>query len=387
MRDGYRILDADRHVIEPLDLWKAHLEPEFRAHAPYLAYAGEGEPLADRVAYPGPEGLLRLPPQPMMDGRPIHHRMSARAWRAVASAGRRRPGGLGPVERPEAHIEDMDREGIDVAFLYPTTALMLLGMAPLDPALAGALARAYNAWLRGFCDREPRRLQGVALMSPHDPAQLVPELERAAALGFRAVVLRPNPVAGRTLGDPAYEAFWAECERRSIAVAIHEGAHASLPAAGADRFHSRFALHACSHPMEQMMALLALIEGGVLERHPGLRVAFLEAGCGWLPYWLWRLDEIEYRSLAEEVAPHVRREPSAYFRRQCFVEIEPDEPHLEQAIPWLGEGNAIFGTDFPHIDHDADMVERALALRGRLPGEALRKILWDNAARFYGIEE
>ncbi|WP_437566670.1 amidohydrolase family protein [Sorangium sp. So ce542] len=389
MRDGYRILDADRHVIEPLDLWQAHLEPEFRDHAPYLAYVGEGEPLADLVAYRGPEGLVSLPPQPMMDGRPLLHRTSARTWRAVASASRRRAGRLarlGPLELPQAHIEDMDREGIDVAFLYPTLALMLLGMAPLDPALASAFARAYNTWLRGFCDHEPRRLRGVALMSPHDPAQMEPELARAAALGFRAVVVRPNPVAGRTLGDPAYEAFWAECERRSIAVAVHEGAHASLPAAGADRFRSRFALHACSHPMEQMMALLALIEGGVLERHPRLRVAFLEAGCGWLPYWLHRL-EIEHRGLAEEVAPHVRREPSAYFRRQCFVEIEPDEPLLEQAILWLGEGSAIFGTDFPHIDHDAGMVERALALRGRLPGDALRRLLWDNGARFYGLEE
>ncbi|WP_437911623.1 amidohydrolase family protein [Sorangium sp. So ce302] len=389
MRDGYRILDADRHVIEPLSLWKTHLEPELRAHAPYLAYAGDGEPLADRVAHLGPEGLLRLPPQPMVDGRPVHHRMSARTWRAIAAAGRRRLGALaslGPLEQPRAQLDDMDREGIDVAFLYPTLALALLGMTPLEPALASALARAYNTWLRGFCDHDPSRLRGVALMSPHDPAQMVPELARAAALGFRAVVLRPNPVAGRTLGDPAYEAFWAECERRSIAVAIHEGTHASLPAAGADRFRSRFALHACSHPMEQMMALLALIEGGVLERHPGLRVAFLEAGCGWLPYWLWRLDAIEYRGLAEEVAPHVRREPSAYFRRQCFIEIEPDEPCLEQAIPWLGEDRAIFGTDFPHIDHDAGMVERALALHRRLPGESLRKILWDNAASFYGVE-
>ncbi|HTN88889.1 MAG TPA: amidohydrolase, partial [Sorangium sp.] len=173
MRDGYRILDADRHVIEPLELWKVHLEPELRAHAPYLAYAGEGEPLADRVASPGPEGLIPLPPRPMMDGRPIHHRMSARAWRAVASAGRRRSAWLarlGPLDLPQAHIAEMDREGIDVAFLYPTVALMLLGMAPLDPALAGALARAYNTWLRGFCDHEPRRLRGVALMSPHDPA-------------------------------------------------------------------------------------------------------------------------------------------------------------------------------------------------------------------------
>ncbi|WP_437692021.1 amidohydrolase family protein [Sorangium sp. So ce176] len=385
MRDGHRILDADRHVIEPLDLWRTYMDPEHRAHAPRYAYVGEGD-LADRVACAGPGGWLPLPPQPVVDGRPLFRRLSARASRELAQAASRRHRQGSPIERPEAQIEDMDREGIDVAFLYPTVGLYLVGLSPLDPPLGTAFARAYNGWLRDFCAHDPARLRGVGLMSLHDPGAMVIELARAAALGFGAVVIRPNPVGGRTLGDPAYEPFWSECERRSIAVAVHEGTHAYLPAAGADRFHTRFALHACSHPMEQMMALLALIEGGVLERHPGLRVAFLEAGCGWLPYWLWRLDEVEYRHLAGEVEPHVRRAPSAYFRRQCFVGLEPDEPYLAEVVPRIGEDNLLFGTDYPHLDHDAGMVGQALALRGRLPGEVVRKLLWDNPARFYGID-
>ncbi|WP_437290439.1 amidohydrolase family protein [Sorangium sp. So ce406] len=387
MRDGYRILDADRHVIEPLDLWRTYMAPELRSHAPRYdyTYVREGA-VADCAARPSPGGLLPLPPQPVVDGRPLHHRMSARTSRELALSACRRSRRSGPIELPETQLEDMDREGIDVAFLYPTIGLLLLGLAPLDPPLAIAYTRAYNAWLRDFCARDPARLRGVGLMSPHDPGAMVVELARTAALGFGAVVIRPNPVGGRTLGDPAYEPFWAECERRSIAVAVHEGTHAYLPAAGADRFHTRFALHACSHPMEQMMALLALIEGGVLERHPGLRVAFLEAGCGWLPYWLWRLDEVEYRHLAGEVAPHVRQAPSAYFRRQCFVGLEPDEPYLTEVIPRIGEDRLLFGTDYPHPDHDEGLVGQALALRDRLPGEVLRKILWDNPARFYGIE-
>jgi len=85
-----------------------------------------------------------------------------------------------------------------------------------------------------------------------------------------------------------------------LAVGIHEGTHSRLPTTGGERFNSQFALHACSHPMEQMMALSAPIEGGVLERHRRLRVAFLESGCGWLPCWLWKLDE-EYKNLHWEV--------------------------------------------------------------------------------------
>ena len=72
MRDGYRIFDADRHVLEPLELWRDYLPPELRAHAPHLEYLGEGEPLEDRVAFPGPEGLLPIPPQLVMDGRPLY---------------------------------------------------------------------------------------------------------------------------------------------------------------------------------------------------------------------------------------------------------------------------------------------------------------------------
>jgi uncharacterized protein len=323
----------------------------------------------------------------MQDGKPLWHKLSPRARIELARANARRPGQLAAAATPEGQLRAMDRTGVDIAFLYPTLASYLLGQDDLDPRLGAAFARAYNTWLREYCSRDPARLRGVGLMSTHDPASLVEEVERVAGFGWTAVVVRPNPVKGRVLGHPALGPFWAACERLSMAVAVHEGTHTRLPTAGADRFESRFALHACSHPMEQMMALLSLIEGGVLERHPGLRVAFLEAGCGWLPYWLWRLDEVEYRHLAGEVAATVKRLPSEYFRRQCFVAIEPDEPYLPALIEHIGADNLLFGTDFPHLDHDDDIVHRALLLERVLPAGTLQKVLWDNPARFYGLSE
>lgn len=155
-----------------------------------------------------------------------------------------------------------------------------------------------------------------------------------------------------------------------------------MPTAGADRFDTRFAMHACSHPMEQMMALLALIEGGVLERHPQLKVGLLESGCGWLPYWLWRLDE-EYENLYWEVRENVKMKPSEYFRRQCFISVEPSEPYLPQIIDYIGSDNIIFGSDYPHMDHKPDIIEKAIALEKSLSTEITQKLLWDNPARFY----
>ncbi|MDI1430140.1 amidohydrolase family protein [Polyangium sorediatum] len=364
------LIDADRHVIEPIDLWKRYLEEPFRAHAPSYEDVGR----SGRT------------PRLMLQGEPVHHKLSERAVRELSAVGSRRSDELWAGRDPAAQIRAMDRAHVDMALFFPTTTLFLLGIDTIDPALAGAFTRAYNRWLHDFCAHDPARLRGVGVVNVHDPAAMVEDLACIAAWGWTAVVLRPNPVKGRLLSDPAYEPFWAACERLDVAVALHEGAHARVPTAGADRFESRFALHACSHPMEQMMAFLALVEGGVLERHPGLRVAFLEAGCGWLPYWLWRLDEIEYRNLSGEVAENVRRKPSEYFRRQCFVAIEPDEPYLPELIPYIGEDNLIFGTDFPHLDHDSDITEKLVPLGQKLPGNVLQKILRDNPARLYRLE-
>ena len=58
-----------------------------------------------------------------------------------------------------------------------------------------------------------------------------------------------------------YEQFWQACVHHGVAVFVHEATLGHIVTAGADRFHSLFGRHACSHPMEAMMALLSLIEG------------------------------------------------------------------------------------------------------------------------------
>ncbi len=384
MRESLRILDADRHVLEPITLWKEYLPPEYRDRAPFYALVTPQESLEQRVARLGPKALLPPMPTLMLDGQPVLNKLSERATVEVAWTLSQRHSDPTEGSTPTSHLHSMERTGLDGAFFYPTIASFLLRIDGMEPARAAAFARAYNDWLRDFCAGHPTRLHAVGALSLHDPARMVEELERVAGFGWKAVVVPPNPVGGRTLSHPDYEPFWSACERLSIAVTIHEGTHARLPTAGAERFHTRFALNASSHPLEQMLALLTLIEGGVLERHPQLRVAFLEAGCGWVPYWLWRLDAT-YEHMAGEVAENVRMKPSEYFRRQCFVAMEPEEPGLPEVVRLLGPDNLLFGTDFPHADHGEDIVDRVLSLRTELPEEVLRKLLWDNPARFYGL--
>lgn len=363
MLKGYRIIDVDGHVQEPRDLWERRLDPAFAADLPKLGPDG-------RRYYRGQERNRKLSESVLA----AFAKRTLEAYREQAEAG----------WDPASQIRSMDRMGVDVSYLYPTDGLFMWHFREMEPGTADALTRAYNDWLYEFSRYDPTRLRPVAALALQDPSLARSELVRAhEKLGMPAIYIRPNPVDGRTLGHADLEPIWTECERRGIAVGIHEGAHCQLDSAGAERFQSDFALWSCSHPMEQMMAFLALLESGVLERHPGLRVAFLEAGCGWVPYWLWRLDQ-RWHNVAFEVADNVRMAPSDYFRRQCWVALEADEPYVEDVIHHIGEDRLLFASDYPHPDHDPDLTDEVVALEGRLSARVLAKILDANARAFYG---
>lgn len=386
MRISLQIVDADRHVMEPVDLWREYLPANLQQFSPYLEPTPMEGSAEERLRLYGPKALFPLAPTLMFNGKPVWNQLSERSKVEMSWASFQRRHETAAVAQPQGHLDEMDRTGVSIACLYPTLSLYVLGIDGLPPGLGAAFARAYNDWLGVYCKQNSERLWGVGLISTHDPEQMAEEAERVAEMGFRAVVVLPNPNQGRLLSNPAYEAFWTACERLSMGISIHASTHGRLPTLTTDRFQSHFGLHAGVHPMEQMAAFLTLLEGGVFERHPSLRFAFLESGCGWIPYWLYRLDEIEFGHHGSEVAGAVRQKPSEYFKRQCFIAFEPDEPYLPALLPWLGADQLMFCTDFPHSDHGCDIVDKALALEAVLPAETLRKLLRDNAARFYGLD-
>src|SRR5207245_9441885 len=110
------------------------------------------------------------------------------------------------------------------------------------------------------------------------------------ALGMRAGFIRPNPYTNKMLHDPVYEPFWQAAEELDLAIGLHEGSSLNMPTVGVDRFEGRGAQHIISHTMEMMLACMSVIWGGVVERHPKLRIGFLESGGGWVAPWLDRMD-------------------------------------------------------------------------------------------------
>jgi predicted TIM-barrel fold metal-dependent hydrolase len=115
-----------------------------------------------------------------------------------------------------------------------------------------------------------------------------------------------------------------------------------------------------------------------------LRVAFLEAGASWLPSWLWRLDELSYPHMKEEVAGNIEMLPSEYFRRQCWVSFEPSEPGLDVVIEHVGLDRLLYGSDYPHPDHGAQpIVDQFSDNRAAAAEDIRRAALEDNPRRLF----
>ena len=353
-----RVVDVDRHVMEPMWIWREYMPSRLHDKLPQLipqppreeSYAHRSQRLGELAPHPAPAQLC-------IDGRPIMDIPESGAIVCALQAAALQVEFAGTGEAA-GHLAHMDRQGIGASVLMPTFASYLAHNQEEDAVLCHAYADAYNRWLMDLCDGHRDRLLPAALVSRHRPETCAAAVKQAVARGFRYIVIRPNPVDGHTLGAPVLEAFWSTCEELDVAVFLHEGSHARIQTAGHDRYTSRFGQHAASHPIEAMLGILSLIEGGVLERHPTLRVAVLEAGCGWLPYWLDRLDR-EYEDLRAEVGHRVRRRPSEYVARQCWVGIEAGEPMLAEILHAIDGTRLVFGSDYPHLDH-AGEIRRAL---------------------------
>jgi uncharacterized protein len=382
MKQGFRVMDSDLHTMEPDGLWEQYLDEPFKAFAPRFARASEGPPNQPTIRI-GDLTIGEMTTRPALRraGAVLHHRAVARHPHNEVAAAR----GYDAV----SHLQAMDIEGIDVAILYGTRGRQVLMHDELEPALAAALARAHNDWTHHYCATDPRRLRFAAQVAFHDPALAATEARRAVReLGAVAVVGNPNPVGGRHIHDPAFEPLWSEIEELSVPIGFHPTGISSLRDDLARRYldhpNARVIGTAGRNPVELMMAFASLAAGGVLERHPRLRCAFLEGTCGWLPWWLWRLDEA-WEKFGPGSEVQIGALPSEYFFRQCYVATDADEKVLAQVTTAIGDDNIVVSTDYPHSDGlFPDAINEFLALEG-IGEKTKAKILWDNCARLYPL--
>jgi uncharacterized protein len=345
VRGGLPVLDADGHVVEPGDVFADILPPgvdvfDLPATTPY-EMCGDLELLRDQL-----------------------------------DSGFDAP----------SYLRAMDAQGIDAAVLYPSMGLFVPFLPELDADRSAAACRAYNDWIAGYCATDPARLTGVAVV-PRDGSRAAREAVHASDLGLTGVLVRPNHLDADYLDAPSWEPLYDALEQTGGVLAVHEALGVrSGTTIGSDRFTSFAARHACSHPLEQMTAAVALLLGGVLERHPLLRVAFLESGTGWLPYWLARLDD--HRDWMHETeCAELSLAPSEYFARQCVISSDPEDVLAPFTIATVGADHVMWASDFPHPDAAfPDAVDEFFEIVPDLDDASRRAVLWETPMRFYALE-
>jgi predicted TIM-barrel fold metal-dependent hydrolase len=380
-KQGFRVMDSDIHVTEPRDLWVKYIEPRFKDQAPQFTTTNGAESAAWHFAGKVFPAYIDRPER----RRTGQIRRDKARLRHLQSGRYEHPADDLRGDDPHAMLQAMDREGIDVSIVFRTLGSHVIGVDGLEAQLSAAVCRAFNNWLADYCRVDRERLKPAAVMPMHDVQLAVQEARRSVReLGAIALVLSNHPVNGRPWYDRYYEPFWAEAERLQVPVAFH-GIQMAYQEHLGRRYMDNFALaHAVAHPVELMLALGCLLTGGVLARFPGLKAAFLEGSCSWVPWWLWCLDERVEKFGDNDTFP-LRMPPSAYFHRQCYVSVDPDEAVVQYAIQAMGDDNIVISSDWPHDDSAYPRaIDTFLALEG-VSDESKRKILWDNCARLYNL--
>jgi predicted TIM-barrel fold metal-dependent hydrolase len=280
---------------------------------------------------------------------------------------------------PSARLEDMDRDGIYAHVVYGPP----LSLPIPDLEVRAACLRAYNDWAAEFNRAEPNRLVVLALLPSHTAHAATVELERVAALGHRGAIL--DFLAGDDAPfETSWEPFWATANEIACPISFHlgKGLHSIKLRPGS----WTMAGGAAVGPMQLDEVLSGMILSGLLERHPAVRVVFGEAGLGWIPYLLARLDHEwdKYGDLVRDAK--LTMTPREYFRRQVFLTYEEDHLGLE-LLPHIGATNVLWASDYPHGDSTWPRSREAImaSVLGQLDEISRRSILWDNAASLYNI--
>jgi predicted TIM-barrel fold metal-dependent hydrolase len=361
------VFDADGHVVEPARVWD-RLPRVYRSYAPRVLQEEDHFRFVcnDRLSFriTGRAESLGAPGQtPHKSGAP-----------------QPAPGAVDPGAR----LADMATDLIATAALYPTFGLMIQGVVERGPALA--LCRVVNDWLAEYCAGAPSRLIGVGVIPMTDADDALAEARRCVEeLGFRGVWRRPEQFPGIPLlqsGD--YEPLWAYLEEAGVALAFHPGVSGLIPYGYLqDRYGDYFsAIHAVHFPAEQMMVLTSMVAYGILERHPALKVGFLETGAAWVVPYLHRLDE--HLTTFGFDRGRLTMRPSEYFARQCFVSTEEMEPGLALALRRY-PASIVFASDYPHADGTFPGSTKELLETDELSPDELRSVMVTNAERFYGV--
>ena len=282
--------------------------------------------------------------------------------------------------------EMLELIGADGTVLYPTAGLGC-GLIS-DVKWAVATANAYNNWLEDRYTSKDERLYGVGLLAVQDPQAAAVEIARCATerVRFPAVLMPTQTYTGKTFGDEFFYPIFEAAEKHGMPIALHGAPSRGL---GFDHFTEFAKVHALEHPFPLMIQLTDIIFSGVFDRFPNLRIAFLEGGCGWVPFMMDRLD-YEYDSLfGTQIRERLKKRPSDYMREgdNFWVAMELGETALKYTIDAIGPDRILYASDYPHEPTEEDLTAELpeFLSSNEYSDDVKQKLVHDNMINFYNL--
>ena len=355
------MIDCDSHVLEPADLWLNYLEKEFVDRAIRIEQQDGVEKLVigEQVVL---EGVLAA-----LGGAHMN------AAQLLAPGLRYEDGCPAASYDPAAKIAQMDEWGVTHTLLFPT--ICILPFPTEDQALANAYCRAYNNWIYDFAQECRGRVWPVAIINWHDVDVAVEELKSCIRRGFKALFVPPETIGDVRIGEPLFDPIWQVCQEADLPGCLHVIVRFS----GAARPFSPW-LETTPGPIfgfglgatgQMIPAITSMVTDCLFDRFPRLKIVSVEAGAGYAPYLMDRLDA--KHEVFNDLVP-LQKKPSEYLRSNCYFVAEPLERTIDMTLQLVGEDRIMWGSDYPHIDGLAELDQQ--------PPQA--KILSENAMRLFG---
>jgi predicted TIM-barrel fold metal-dependent hydrolase len=295
----------------------------------------------------------------------------------------------------EPRLRDMDAQGVESCFLFPTMAVCVEHFMKDDPEQMYLNFHAFNRWLLeewGF--GSDGRIITVPLLSLLDLDQAVKELDWLLAEGARVVGMRPGPAFGRSPADPYFDPIWSRINEARIPVAYHVGesgyneimseawGEAANPQAHRQSSFQWTSFY-CDRPI--MDTVSALVFHNLFGRYPNVKIISVENGSGWLSYILKAMDKMGGMGYnGPHIGGRLKERPSKILKRHLL--ISPfHEDDVEALVDLVGPSQVLFGSDYPHPEGLADPVSFRDEIKGRSDVE-VGMIMSHNGRSLAGLE-
>lgn len=322
---------GDSHFLEPDTLWRDNLPARLAELVPRAEKDADGE--WETVHIDGMSFRRKLPTS------------AAKQFEALST----RAPGSGDVD---LRMIDLDQEGIWGELVFPSLGMWSSSFR--TPEVLREALRVSNDWAWETIDKPQPRLVATAQVSTLDIGDAVTELERCAALGYRAVFMpvTPHPLQ-KDYNRDEWEPFWAAAEAANIVIAFHIGTDPIDLSKGGSmgviyRGPGGALLNYTETTFGGQRAIMKLVACGALDRHPDLKVLVSEGGATWVPFIADRIEE-GYRQHSMAVRPKLNRSPREIIYSQVYASFQHDSSAVAAATS-MGYHNVMWGSDYPHME-------------------------------------